>query len=167
LALPIRLAGIKPPVAINYFYDEAKGKLSAQISQLDALDTKLGLTLGFLAIIGGVIFALKAADFGAGYRLVIGILTIVPIGLAAYAAILIRGGYLDAPDPSTLDVLRGANVPEDIIKTVMLPNVISAFQNNRPVLAQKSLLLNIANGGLGLAVAILLVLRLLGLVQPG
>jgi hypothetical protein len=165
VAVSPQLAGIQPPSAINYFYDEAKGKLGAQISQIDALDTKLGLTLGFLGIVGSVIFALKAGEFGAGYRLIIGILTIGPIGLAAYAFLLIRRGYLDAPDPATLDVLRSANLQEDVIKTLMLPNLISAFENNRPVLALKSTLLNLANVGLGLAVAILLLLRLLGIVQ--
>ena len=161
-----QIASVTPPTAIDYFYDEAKSKLDAQIAQIDGLDSKLGITLGFLGIVGSIVFALKGGDFPIVVRAVTGVLTLGPIGVAAVAFLVVRGGYLDAPDPATLDVLRQANLREDVVKTLLLPNLITAFDHNRPVLALKSRLLNVANIGLGLAVGLLLVLRLFDIIRP-
>jgi hypothetical protein len=135
-----------PPAGIQYSYDSAEKSLSDQLAQIDGLDTKIGVIVAALGVAIGFLFA---GTLDLWIRIVLGILLGVSLAAAGGGFYTGRNQYLAAPDPEAVN--RYSALPDDVLKTLFVNNILIAFTTNASRLARKARFFKVSVASLGLA----------------
>lgn len=122
---------------ITEAYQTVAGKLQDQLSQIDALDTKLGVVIAALGV-GTVAFLI--ADFGVIARGVLGGLLLASLIFAVSGFAV--GKYRDAPESRAY--ARWATASPEEMHRVFIPNLLQALDENAVKLVAKGRLLNLS-----------------------
>lgn len=148
---------ITPPPGIADAYSTATSQLSDQLSQVDQVDSKLGAAITILSIGIGILSTVSAP---AWLRAVVGLLLVVSFACATLGFLRGRGDYLTAPSPLMAREL--AALPPDVAKTVLIDNVVAAFEADQVHLIRKEALLRVTIIGFGITLLIVVIARTLG-----
>lgn len=143
------------PPGLAEAYDNAAKKLADQLSQIDQLDTKLGVVIAALAVAVG---AFIVATFSPSVRAVFAVLLAASM-IQATRAFLVRR-YADAPDP--VAYARKANLAVQAMQQTFLPNLLRAYDSNAVKIAQKGQLLNQAVFAVTLAAVVAVIGKVFG-----
>lgn len=144
-------AGIASPPGAEFTFEVASGKLADQLSQIDSLDQKLGVTIAALVTIAAAFYAIHPPLVVGG---VISVLLLAALIQAARAFLV--GQYADAPDARRLADYAGEN--SNAMKWQAVPALLEAMDKNRSKLISKGRHLNqavvtVAAVGVGALVA--------------
>ena len=140
---------------VGLAYDLASQKLSAQLSQVDTVNTRLGGVVAATIAIGAISVQ---ATISFGIRAVTVIWLMGALVEAVRASLVVK--WISAPDPRTF--ARYAGDEPEFMKETFLPAVLDAISRNEGPLSLKSWRLNWAIVYVGLGLASLVVGRLFG-----
>ncbi|MGH7692491.1 MAG: hypothetical protein ACREOA_07275 [Candidatus Dormibacteria bacterium] len=139
---------------VGLAFDAAAGALSAQMSDVNALNTRLGGALAATLALAGIAVVAREA---AWMRIPAAVALVLALALSAWASRASR--WSAAPDPAWLAQFAGDE--PDFMKEVALPGVLRALERNRDQIRTKSLWLNWAFAWLALSGVLLVVGRIL------
>lgn len=154
------MAAANPPrhslaPGVGLAYDVAAAKLAGQLSQVDAVNTRLGGVVAATIAIGAISIQ---ASITSGVRTATVIWLLGALVEAVRASLVVN--WVSAPDPRTF--ARYAGDEPDFMKETFLPAVLDAVNRNEGPLSLKSWRLNWAIVYVGLALGSLVIGRLLG-----
>ncbi|HVB13644.1 MAG TPA: hypothetical protein VNH38_02660 [Candidatus Dormibacteraeota bacterium] len=139
---------------VGLAFDVAAAALTAQMGDVDGLNTRLGGALAAtLALAGIAVIGKETADL----RALAALALVLAVALSAWASRASK--WSSAPDPTWLAQFAGDE--PDFMKEVALPGVLRALARNRAQLERKGQFLNWAVACLALAGVLLLVGRIL------
>jgi hypothetical protein len=140
---------------VGLAHDVASQKLSFQLAQVDTVNTRLGGAVAATIAVGAISVQ---ATVTFGVRAVTVIWLIGALIESVRASLVVK--WISAPDPRKFS--RYAGDEPDFMKEAFLPAVLNAISRNEGPLSLKSWRLNWAIVYVGLALASLVVGRLLG-----
>lgn len=134
--------------------EEVKGRLNNQDDSIKSLDTKAGITLGFIgAFIGGLV----NADWFLGLPFIY--LAAIMVSLGISGALAIRAWFARdyQRDPEPTELMNGYwNSSKDILTDQLISNLCSSFDKNLPRIKDKKMSLNYSLGFLTLGIVIVM-----------
>lgn len=151
------LTQIVPPPGIADAYATAASQLSDQLNQVDQADSKLGVAIGVLSVSIGFLSAVSVPQW---LRLLVGALLVMSFGAATLGFFRGRGDYVSAPAPMMAKELAG--LQPDVAKTILIDNVVAAFEANQVHLVRKEALLRITIIGFGVTLLVVVIARSAG-----
>ncbi|HUY57805.1 MAG TPA: hypothetical protein VMV12_08250 [Candidatus Micrarchaeaceae archaeon] len=120
---------------VGLAFDVASAALTAQLGDVDGLNTRLGgVVAGALALAGITALAKETVP----WRAAIAAVVVLAVALSAWASRASK--WSTAPDPSWLAQFAGDD--PDFMKEVALPGVLRALERNRVQIQRKGQLLN-------------------------
>jgi len=125
----------------NLLFSEIKERLNDQLQSIDSLDTKAGITLGFIGVIlAGLVNSAWFLDLPYYYLLII--LTLIFLTTFFILRAYLVKSYRKDPDPKAL-VDKYENENEDKIKKQLIRNFEECFNKNKKSLEDKKDNLNL------------------------
>ncbi|MGA7172652.1 MAG: hypothetical protein WCB86_01835 [Candidatus Dormiibacterota bacterium] len=138
---------------VGLAFDVASAALTAQMGDVDGLNTRLGGVIAAALALAGITVVAKET---APLRILIAAVLVLAVVLAGWASRVSR--WSSAPDPAWLAQFAGDD--PDFMREVALPGVLRAVQRNQAQLGRKGQLLNWAIVCLAVAGVVLLVGRI-------
>jgi len=147
---------VPAPIGISLAYEVASQKLSAQLDQIDKLDSKAGAVVGALAAGIGLFLV---AGFSVVARALIG--TGLALGIVLAGQAFLVGKYRDAPNAETFATFAGYS--PDRMKQIFLPNLLEALRENAVKLSRKGRYLNGSLAAITGLALLLVIAKVLGM----
>ena len=134
------------PETLELLLADAKRQLEAQLSEIDSINNRSGILLGFTSLVTGIVgiqgIAAKPAPYpGPGVLVLIGVLFLFTL-LSALLASFPRNVRFD-PDP---EMFRARYLFADPVyaKRTLLANIVRSFKTNTPMIRRREFWLKAA-----------------------